>query len=72
EIPRNRVFRTDYSYISLLEKLTDFFCRQPNLQEWVYNGLIVGLQNGTKIVLEKTNKIINKGVKVAGIWAQDW
>ncbi|MDE4996683.1 alpha-glucosidase, partial [Francisella tularensis subsp. holarctica] len=46
EITRNIVFRTADSYISLLEKLTDFFCRPPNLPEWVYNGLIVGLQNG--------------------------
>ncbi|MBK2357338.1 alpha-glucosidase [Francisella hispaniensis] len=72
EIPQNIVFRTADSYISLLEKLTDFFGRQPNLPEWVYNGLIVGLQNGTETVLRKTNDIIKKGVKVAGIWAQDW
>ncbi|MDE4955478.1 alpha-glucosidase, partial [Francisella tularensis subsp. holarctica] len=45
EIPLIIVFRTADSYISLLEKLKDFFCRQPNLPELVYNCLIVGIQN---------------------------
>ncbi|WP_300393628.1 alpha-glucosidase [Fusobacterium sp.] len=60
------------TYLELIEKLTDYFGRQPKLPEWVYNGVLLGIQGGTDLVIEKMNKAIEAGVEVAGLWCQDW
>ncbi len=44
----------------------------PKLSESVYDGMILGIQSGTKICDEKVQKLLSKGAKINGIWAQDW
>lgn len=66
------IFSTADSYIALLEDLTALLGRQPELPDWVYNGLIMGIQGGTKICDDKVKAMQAAGVKVCGIWAQDW
>lgn len=66
------VFETGDSYLELVEKLTSLLGRQPELPDWIYEGVILGIQGGTQACLDKTQKMLNEGVKVAGIWAQDW
>lgn len=60
------------SYISLLEKLTALLGRQPELPDWVYDGVILGIQGGTETCQQKLDLMREHGVKVSGIWAQDW
>lgn len=60
------------SFVDLLEKETAFFGRQPELPEWVYNGLIIGAQGGNERSFGIMEKSIDAGVKVAGLWCQDW
>lgn len=60
------------SYISLLEKLTALLGRQPELPDWVYDGVILGIQGGTEVCQQKLDVMREHGVKVSGIWAQDW
>lgn len=72
EIPKSIRIQCADTFLELLEKETAFFGRQPELPEWVYNGLIIGLQGGTertKYLLEKT---IQNKIPVAGVWCQDW
>ena len=58
-------------FMSLLEKLTAYLGRQPELPDWVYNGLIIGAQGGERSfdILEQS---LAAGIKVAGLWCQDW
>ncbi|MBN8436331.1 alpha-glucosidase [Priestia flexa] len=72
EIPKYVLFETADTYLELVEKMTAVFGRQPELPDWVYNGVILGIQGGTEVVEEKLNKALEKGVKVAGVWCQDW
>ncbi|WP_119329050.1 alpha-glucosidase [Cysteiniphilum halobium] len=72
EVPEALIFEQARSYAELVEKLSGFFGRQKPLPEWVYNGIILGIQDGTEIVINKAKKALNAGVKVSGIWAQDW
>ena len=44
----------------------------PPLPEWVYDGLILGIQGGSSFVKEQTKKLLEEGTKITGIWAQDW
>ncbi|MDX6912499.1 alpha-glucosidase [Hafnia paralvei] len=59
-------------YITLLEKLTALLGRQPELPDWVYDGVILGIQGGTEVCQKKLDVMREHGVKVSGIWAQDW
>ncbi|WP_318372379.1 alpha-glucosidase [Enterobacter sp.] len=59
-------------YITLLEKLTALLGRQPELPDWVYDGVTLGIQGGTDVCQKKLDTMRNAGVKVNGIWAQDW
>ena len=54
---RRSELRRHLIFIGLLEKESAFFGRQPELPEWVYNGLIIGVQGGNErsfSLLEKT------------------
>ena len=60
------------SFEDLLTLLTSLLGRQPELPDWVYDGYILGVQGGTDVMLEKYRKCVSAGVKVNGIWIQDW
>jgi alpha-glucosidase len=72
EVPATIMFETGETYLELVENLTAFFGRQPELPEWVYNGIMLGIQGGTELTIEKMEKALEKGVKVSGAWCQDW
>jgi len=45
----------------------------PNpLPDWIYDGVILGLQGGKDVVLPKVENALNKGLKITGLWIQDW
>ncbi|MGL5904890.1 MAG: alpha-glucosidase [Cetobacterium sp.] len=71
-IPEFILFETGETYLDIQQKLTGYFGRQPKLPEWVYNGLMLGLQGGTEVVLDKVNKALDAGIKVSSVWCQDW
>lgn len=60
------------TFLDLYTKTMYKFGTQPKLPEWIYNGLTIGLQGGTKRVYELLEKTQAHGVKVNAIWAQDW
>lgn len=72
EVPREIKIVSAPTFVKLLEKLTDYLGRQPKLPEWVYDGLIAGLQGGTQRMDELLNKSLEQGIQVAGVWIQDW
>ncbi|MFW5889329.1 MAG: alpha-glucosidase [Bacillota bacterium] len=71
-IPDYLLFETGKSYLELIEKMTAYLGRQPELPEWVYNGLILGIQGGTDFVLEQKEKLKQNGVELSALWCQDW
>lgn len=72
DIPEFIMFQTGKTFLDIQEKLTGYFGRQPKLPEWVYNGVMLGLQGGTEKVLDKVNKALDSGIKVSSVWCQDW
>ena len=52
--------------------LSETLGRQPELPEWAYDGVWLGIQGGVEIVNKKLNKSIEHGVKVGAVWCQDW
>jgi alpha-glucosidase len=57
---------------ALLESLSGYLGRQPDLPEWVFDGMWLGLQGGEQVVRRKLDRALEHGVKVKAVWAQDW
>lgn len=72
DIPEKIIFSVRNTYADLLVDLTALLGRQPQLPDWVYEGVWVGMQGGTDVVLKKLENALTKGLKVSAIWAQDW
>lgn len=72
DIPQAVLFEAADSFLELAEKISARFGRQPELPEWTYHGIWLGIQGGTDVVEEKIERALSKGVKVGGVWCQDW
>lgn len=72
DVPKQIRIESANNFIDLLGKMTKFFGRQPELPEWVYNGLIMGVQGGNERSFGLLDKTLEKDIKVSGIWCQDW
>ena len=60
------------SFAALSSKLSDLLGHQRQLPDWVYDGAILAVQQGTDRIDEKIAKARARGVKIVGIWSQDW
>ena len=72
EVPGSVRIEAAPTFVELLERLTGFLGRQPELPEWIYNGLIIGVQGGSERSFGIVDRSIEKGIKVSGVWCQDW
>ena len=48
--PKRLLFNAAPTILNLVQKLSGFLGRQPELPEWIYNGVILGVQGGTERV----------------------
>lgn len=46
--------------------------RQPALPDWIYQGMVLGLQGGRAVVAQKLKDALAAGIPVSAIWCQDW
>ena len=60
------------TFEDVVSLLSTVLGRQPELPDWVYDGYILGMQGGTDIMMQKVQKALDAGIKVAGVWIQDW
>lgn len=72
EVPRSVRIEAADTFLELLEKESAWFGRQPKLPDWIYNGLILGVQGGTERSFGLLDKVLEAGIRVAGLWCQDW
>ncbi len=72
DVPASVRIEAADSFPGLLEKESAFFGRQPELPDWVYNGLILGVQGGTDRSFGLLEKSLAHGIPVSGLWCQDW
>jgi len=71
----NHMTGTLYSANSNLEIIEDYTARtgrMTGLPSWTQDGIILGFQGGTDVVLEKYQKLKKAGAKISGVWIQDW
>jgi len=72
EIPKKIIIGKFDSLIETVSHLSKFLGRQPELVDWVYDGLWLGLQGGKDIVNKKISKAKEYDIKVNAVWCQDW
>ncbi len=72
EVPASVRIEAAPTFLELLKKESAFFGRQPELPDWVYNGLIIGVQGGSERSFGLMEKTLEHGIKVSGVWCQDW
>ncbi|MBO4213589.1 MAG: alpha-glucosidase [Lachnospiraceae bacterium] len=60
------------SFPALSKKLASIIGHQHSLPSWVYDGAILAIQEGCERIDEKIKLCRDKGVKISGIWSQDW
>ncbi len=71
-IPSEIVVGVEKDFLSTLTKQSHYFGLQPPLPDWIFDGMVLGLQGGTKMVLPKIEHSLKKGIKISAIWIQDW
>lgn len=72
EVPREAVLSFAPTMLNLITDLTDYTGRPPRLPEFLHDGIILGLQGGIDTVLNYKNLAVEHGIKVNGLWVQDW
>lgn len=72
EVPSKITFCGFHRYIEVPEQISGYTGRLPELPAWTRDGIILGVQGGTKEVLGYVKQAEEAGIKIAGIWCQDW
>ncbi|SKA93665.1 alpha-glucosidase [Caloramator quimbayensis] len=71
-VPNRIYFGAENNYKILLQNLTQLLGRQTVLPDWVIEGICLGIQGGTDVVKGKVERALKSGIKVTGVWCQDW
>lgn len=72
EVPQRVIIERAETFPELMTKLTDLLGRAPQMPDWVYDGIIIGVQGGTERSFHLADRSVTNGIKVCGIWCQDW
>ncbi len=60
------------SLLELSQKISKLVGLQPKVPSWVNDGVVLAIQGGSEVLLKKYEEAKKKGLKIAGIWCQDW
>ena len=60
------------SYEALSSILADKLGHQHDLPDWIDDGIILAIQQGTDVLKTKLEECRKAGIHVNGIWSQDW
>lgn len=58
-------------FTGLVRQLSDRFGRPPRLPDWIMQGAVIGLKDGS-LSYARLETILAAGVKVAALWCEDW
>ena len=72
ECPKSMLYVMGKDFKEIGTILAKDIPNNERIPDWVYNGLILGVQGGIDRAEEMANKLIDAGAKVSGIWCQDW
>ncbi|KAJ8299751.1 hypothetical protein KUTeg_023811, partial [Tegillarca granosa] len=65
-------FKKEESLMNVVKSLSTYLGTMPPLPDWVTDGMILGVQGGTNVMLQKYKDATDQGVAINGLWIQDW
>jgi len=71
-VPKSIIISFKDTFLDLVEDLTEHIGRTPKLPDFLLDGVILGVQGGLKQVKGYLKQAKDAGVKVNGLWCQDW
>ncbi|HUB44037.1 MAG TPA: alpha-glucosidase [Acetobacteraceae bacterium] len=71
EAPQRLEFLAASGFATLIERVSARFGRQPRLPDWLYNGAIIGLKDGSNS-FARLEKYLQAGACVSALWCEDW
>ena len=72
ECPAAMTLLSGKDYRDLAVKLNHLLPNREYLPDWCFDGMILGIQGGTDVILEKTFQMLDAGARVSAVWSQDW
>ena len=72
ECPRSFFYAAGKSFAEVARTLNAHTPCRAYLPDWAHDGMIVAVQGGMERVTEKALEMLDRGVKLAGVWSQDW
>ena len=72
ECPRSFFYAAGKSFAEVARALNAHTPCRAYLPDWAHDGMIVAVQGGMERVTEKALEMLDRGVKLAGVWSQDW
>ncbi|MGH4036944.1 MAG: alpha-glucosidase [Sphaerochaeta sp.] len=72
QIPESIVIGKAENLKDTCGKLSSYLGRQEVLPEWVYDGLIFGVQGGSSLMMKYKEMAKKNNLPLSGIWIQDW
>ena len=72
EVPAEIIIDAAETAPALLKSLTTLLGTQEKLPDWTWDGVWLGVQGGSEAIDKKLKAAQEAGVKVGGLWAQDW
>lgn len=71
-VPEKFVFDKHDTAVDTVKGINTYLGIQPEVSDWVYNGIWLGVQGGTDIIDAKLEAAKDAGVDVGALWVQDW
>ena len=71
DVPHVRVGVTE-SFADATAALNKIHGLQPELPDWSYDGIWLGVQGGGEEIERKLTQATDAGIEVGGLWVQDW
>ena len=71
-IPQSITLLTANNTRDLASRLCELIGISPRVPSWVNDGAILAIQGGIDVLRKKYQEAKEKGIKIAGLWSQDW
>ena len=70
--PRKLTLLKGASYEQLALLLAKRIPNRQYIPDWCREGMILSIQGGTEVILNKAFAMLDAGAKISGVWSQDW
>lgn len=60
------------SLAELTKRINQLCPSRQYIPQWCHEGMILGIQGGDEVIVEKAFAMLDAGARVSAVWSQDW